>query len=380
MGKIKVGVIGAGFIGTVHIETLKRIKNVDVVALSENDELLAKEKAKDLDIPYYFSDYKEMLKDPEIEVIHNCTPNFLHYQVNKDIITAGKHIVSEKPLTLTVSEAEELVRLSKGKDIITAVNYVYRFFPIVQEARHMVKTGDVGKLYSLRGSYLQDWLLYETDYNWRLDEKLGGKSRAIADIGSHWCDLIQHVTGKKINKVCADIQTIIPVRKKSRGKQDTFVKANEVVDYEEIKINTEDYASVLFRLEDNTVGTFTVSQTVAGRKNQLVFDVHGSKKSLIWDQESPNQLLIGHRDKPNQLLLRDPSLLSEGVKNMVHYPGGHNEGFADAFKNFFINYYDSINNKKVECRYATFVDGLYEMKLTEAILKSSNNNSWVEIK
>ena len=321
---IKAGIIGTGFIGPAHVEALRRLGNVEVVAVAEANQELADAKAEAMSIPKPYGDYKKLLEDSEIQVVHNCTPNHLHFAINKDILAAGKHVVSEKPLAMNTQESAELVKLAEESGKINAVNFNYRFYPLVQHARAMVEGGDVGDIYSIHGSYLQDWLYYNTDWNWRLQPEMSGDSRAVADIGSHWCDLMQFISGQSITRVMADLQTIHKNRMKPKKEVETYAgKQLKPEDYEEQPINTEDYASVLFELSGGGHGVFTVSQVAAGRKNRLYFEVDGSNCALSWDQESPNEIWIGYRDKANEVLAKDPSLLHEDAREYALYPGGH---------------------------------------------------------
>ncbi|GAE36175.1 Gfo/Idh/MocA family protein [Halalkalibacter akibai] len=384
MNKIKVGVIGTGFIGPTHIEAVRRLGFVEVVGLAESSLEVAEQKAAELGIPKAYGDYKELLRDEEIQVVHNCTPNHLHFAINKEIILAGKHVLSEKPLAMSSEESRELLELAKEHGVVNGVNFNYRQFPILKQLETMIKNNELGKVNLVHGSYLQDWLLYETDYNWRLAPEAGGKSRAIADIGSHWCDTVQYVTGKQIVEVFADLATIIPVRKKAIGNVATF-GAQETADqqYEEVSINTEDYASVLIRFDDGTSGVFTVSQVSAGRKNRLSFEINGSKSSAYWNQEEPEKLWIGHRGRANETLLADPALFSNEARDSIHHPGGHNEGWPDALKNKMKNFYTFIREGKDplkdQTNFATFADGHLSMCITDAILESHTNQKWVKV-
>ncbi|OMP66765.1 Gfo/Idh/MocA family protein [Domibacillus epiphyticus] len=384
MEKVKVGVIGTGFIGPTHIEAIRRLGFVDVVALAGNGQESADRKASELGIPKAYGDYRDLLKDNEIQVVHNCTPNQLHFSINKEIILAGKHVLSEKPLAMSSKETAELLALAKEHNVVHGVNFNYRQFPIVKQLASMIKKDELGKVNLVHGSYLQDWLLYETDFNWRLAPEVGGKSRAVADIGSHWCDTVQYVTGKKITAVFADLATVIPVRKKASSSVETFGGQQSVEEiYEDVPINTEDYASVLVRFEDGSRGVFTVSQVSAGRKNRLSFEVNGSQKSAFWNQEEPEKLWIGHRDRANEVLIADPSLFASEVKSSIHHPGGHNEGWPDALKNMMINFYSFIREgkdpSKEETNFATFEDGHISMSITDAILESHEQQKWVKV-
>lgn len=384
MEKIKVGIIGTGFIGPTHIEAIRRLGFVEVVGLAETTQEMAEKKTAELGIPKAYGDYREMLQDPEIKVVHNCTPNHLHFAINKEIILAGKHVVSEKPLAMNSEESAELLELAEKHGIVHAVNFNYRQHASIQNLQAKITNGDLGKVNLVLGSYLQDWLLYETDYNWRLAPEVGGKSRAVADIGSHWCDTVQFVTGKKIVEVFADLATVVPVRKKPIGKVATFGEQTlEDMEYEDVPINTEDYASVLVRFEDGSRGVFTVSQVSAGRKNRLSFEINGSHSSVFWNQEEPEKLWIGHRDKANELLLADPTLFTAEARSAIHHPGGHNEGWPDALKNMMLNFYSFVREGKSlkidKPKFATFVDGHISMCITDAILESHQLQKWVKV-
>jgi len=385
MRVIKTGIIGSGFMGSSHIEALKRVGGVNVLAIASDDEQGMKSLADKFGILNTYSDWEKVINDPEIEVIHNCTPNFLHFEINKAAILAGKHIISEKPLTLNSLESNELVELTKKHNVVNAINFNYRFYPLIQHLKAIVRKGEVGDIYYVHGHYLQDWLFYDTDYNWRLETELSGLSRAVADIGSHWCDMIQFITGQKIKKVFGNLKTIHKKRKKPEEQIETFKGlGNEIKgDFSTIEINTEDTGTVLFELEDGTSGAFTVSQVSAGRKNNFVFEIDGSKKSLCWDQENPNQIWIGYRDRANEVLLKDPSLIDPDAQSYAHYPGGHPEGYPDGPKNLFINVYDFIREGKDpnidEKEFPTFADGHYENKVVEAVLRSNKEQKWTEV-
>ncbi|OLN22402.1 dehydrogenase [Domibacillus antri] len=385
MKKIKVGIIGTGFIGPTHIEAIRRLGFVEVVGLAQSNQEAAEQKAAELGITRAYGDYRDMLRDSDIQVVHNCTPNHLHFEINKEIILAGKHVLSEKPLAMSSMESEALLSLAKEHKVVHGVNFNYRQFPIVKQLAAMIKNEKLGKVNLVHGSYLQDWLLFETDFNWRLAPEAGGKSRAIADIGSHWCDTVQYVTGKRIVEVFADLATVIPVRKKSASNTSTFSeqKGQEEA-YEDVPINTEDYASVLVRFEDGTKGVFTVSQVSAGRKNRLSFEINGSQQSAYWNQEEPEKLWIGHRDRPNEVLLADPALFASEARSSIHHPGGHNEGWPDALKNGMLNFYTFIREGKdplsSQVNFATFKDGHISMCITDAILESHEQQKWVKVK
>ena len=377
---LKAGIIGTGYIGPAHIEALRRINNVEIMAVAEATEELAEAKAELLCIPYAYGDYKDMLKDDSIDVVHNCTPNFMHSQVNKDILNAGKHCISEKPLGINSEESAELVDLAKAKGLVNAVNFNYRYYPLVQQARAMVSNDELGQVFAVQGCYMQDWLLYDTDWSWRLDPEMAGQSRVISDIGSHWFDLIQFVTGKRIVKVFSDLLTLHEYRKKPKGEIETFSgKQLKPEDYEEVKIDSEGYGHILIQFDDGSKGMTCISHVSSGRKNHIVFELNGTKKSIWWDHERPNELTVGNRNEPNQLMLKDAVLMDNSVKDYAHYPAGHNEGYPSAVKNFCRNVYRYIAGESEEIDFATFADGHNADLIVEAVIKSHAAGAWVKI-
>jgi predicted dehydrogenase len=382
MNKIKVGVIGTGFIGPAHIEGLRRLGNIEVAALAESSTELAESKARSLGIEEHYGDYKELLKKKDIQSVHICSPNYLHYQMAKEALEAGKHTICEKPLAISAAEAEELVDLAGKKGLVNAVNFNIRYYPLSRQMRTMVEKGDMGDILAVQGSYLQDWLFYTTDYNWRLEPGQSGKSRAIADIGSHWMDLIEYITGLKIKELCADFATFHKIRKKPLKPVETYAgKVLQPEDYEDMPIDTEDYATVLFRFENDARGVMTVNQVAAGRKNRLCFELNGTKKSVAWESESPNQIWIGRRDGNNEIMMRDPSLVYPETIPLIDYPGGHNEGFPDTFKQMFKEVYSYISGEQsAGACFPTFKDGLREIILCEAIMESNKNRTWIKLK
>lgn len=379
MRRYKTGVIGLGYIGNVHIEALLRL-GVEVIAVADSNLENCRAAREKYGIKKSFSSYMELIDDDEVEVIHNCTPNNMHYEINKYAIERKKHVLCEKPLALTSRESQELIRLADENKVITAVNFNYRYYPVVQHARQMVEDNELGRVNIIQGYYLQDWLFFDTDYNWRLEPEIGGVSRAIADIGSHWCDLAQYVSGLKIIEVMADLKTIHPVRKKPGKAGETFSKSN-ADDYEERIMINEDYGSVLVRFENDVRGMFSVSQVSAGRKCKLRLELYGSGMSLTWDHERANELWIGHRDQANEILMKDPALLNEAGRKFAHYPGGHPEGYPSAPMNLFLDYYSFMHsveqNKFVTAGFPRFTEGHNQMQITEAILKSSKTRQWV---
>lgn len=380
--KLKIGVIGIGFIGPAHIEGIRRLGG-EVYAIAESDQEDADKAAERLMIPTAYGNWRDLVADPAIDVVHVTSPNHLHYEHARGALEAGKHVICEKPLAMNSLESAELVKLAEEKNLVNAVNFNLRFYPLIQDAKARVDAGELGSsIHIIQGSYLQDWLLYETDWNWRLEPELGGELRAIADIGSHWMDLVSFITGKKIQSVFADFATFLPVRKKPLKEMDTFGSKMAVeTNYEEKQIATEDYASVLFKFQGGTRGVMTVSQVSSGRKNRLFFEINGSESSIIWDSEVPNQLMIGHRPEPNQIIIKDPSLMKESARWAASYPGGHAEGFPDTFKQLQRVVYDQISSGSYDSKpkFPTFKDGHNNILIDEAILKSAQRGKWIEV-
>jgi Predicted dehydrogenases and related proteins len=383
MSRIKAGIIGMGFIGVSHIDAIRRIGFAELVAVTDVNYELAKKKADEYYIPKCYKTVDEMLADPEIQVVHNCTPNNLHKEVNDKIIKAGKHVFSEKPLAKSsVETAEMLELLAKYPDIVHGMNFVYRMNPLVQDMKHKVKNGEIGDVKLVHGSYLQDWLLFETDYNWRIEPEVNGPSRCIADIGSHWMDAVQTVTGAKITEVCADLVTTIPVRKKAKGQVETF-STNTNAEYEDKVVKTEDWGAVLIKFDNGIRGVFYASEVSAGRKCFLNFEIDGTKSSMYWNQETADQMWIGFRDRDNSLVMRNPALMAPDARQYTYLAAGHPEGWNDAMRNNVYSYYKYIRDgKKISkdpCDFANFNDGHYITKLTEAILKSNETRQWVKV-
>jgi predicted dehydrogenase len=381
MRRFKVGVIGTGFIGPAHVEALRRIPGIDVVALADNGDELAKAKADQLGIPARYGDYRKLLASPEIEVVHICTPNNFHYPMAKEALLAGKSVVCEKPLATTVAEARELVELADRTGLANAIHFNVRYYPLMRQVKVMGTKGELGKIFSIHGSYLQDWLFYDTDYNWRLEPKSSGESRAVADIGSHWMDLVEYVSGLRIAEVFADFAIFHEKRKKPLKPIETYAgKLLAPEDYESVPITTEDYASVLFRFEGGSRGSLVVSQVSAGRKNRIYFEIDGSKESVEWNSESPNEVWIGRRDGNNQVMMKDPSLVYPESRQLISFPGGHQEGFPDTSKQLFKEFYAYLEgDRAAPPSFPTFRDGLRELELCDAILRSARKGAWVPI-
>lgn len=378
---IKAAIVGTGFIGPAHLEALRRLPNVEVVALCEVTQELANEKAKTLGIPRAYT-FDEMLKQDDIDVVHICTPNFLHYAQAKAVLEAEKHVICEKPLAVKIHEAEELVKIASATGLVNAVHFNLRYYPMVRQMKTMREKGELGEVFSVMGSYLQDWLYLNTDYNWRLEPDKSGDSRAIADIGSHLLDITEYVTGLKITEVMADFSTVHKTRLKPLKAIETYSgKMLEASDYAEVPINTEDHASVLLRFDNGSKGSVTVSQVSAGRKNRLNIEISGSKSNFEFNSERPNELWIGKREKANEHLMKDPSLFHPEAAALISFPGGHNEGFPDTSKQMFKEVYAAVaaGKQPENPSYPTFASGLRELIIGERIVESNQKQAWVKI-
>src|SRR5277367_2477621 len=363
---IRTAIIGTGFMGRVHLEAVRRVEFVEVAAVAGRNLDAAQRLGAGFSVPKIAADYRDVLRDPAIDAVHICTPNAQHYPMTKAALEAGKHVLCEKPLATTVEEGSELVSLAFRRGLRNCVCHNLRFYPMVQQVRSLCAAGELGEILIVQGTYFQDWLLYDTDWNWRVDVKAGGPSRCMADIGSHWFDLAEHVTGLRVNSLCADLQTFHRVRKQPKHSVETF--ANKLLgpeDYVETPVDTEDFGAVIFRMGARTRGSMTASQVSAGRKNGLSIEIYGTRSSVAWNQERPDELWAGHRDDGNQIFIKDPSLLKPAARGFADLPGGHSEGYDDTFKQVFRRFYSSIGaavgSPNAIQEYPQFSDGLRQL-------------------
>lgn len=381
MSVSNAAIVGTGFMGPAHTEGLRRL-GINVAGILGSSAEKSRSAAADLGIPKAYSSFSELLADGEIEAVHITSPNRHHFEQASGALRAGKHVHCEKPLAMTSAESGELVKLASESGLAAGVNYNMRFYPLNWEVRSMIQSGALGRIHSITGSYVQDWLLYPTDYNWRVLSAEGGKLRAVADIGTHWLDLVQFVTGLSVTAVQADLKTVYPTRQRPIGEVETFSAKVQAPDAtESIDIETEDSGAALLRFSNGAHGSLWVSQITAGRKNCLRYEIAGSEGSVAWNSEQPNELWVGHRNQANQLLLRDPGLVSADALAHISYPGGHNEGYDDSFKHSFKSFYDYIaaGDLSAPAPFPTFADGHKEIVLCEAILRSHEREQWVEI-
>ncbi len=380
---INVAVIGTGYIGKVHLETLLHTPGVRVVALADNNIAMAQELADRYGIARVTPDYKDLLQDADIQAVHNCTPNHLHYDINLALLRAGKEVLSEKPLALTAAQAKELYETARQNDRLTGINFCYRYYPAVQEAAARVRAGEIGAVHSVFGAFFQDWLLYDTDYNWRLDKRFTGESNTAADIGSHWMDLAQFVTNAHITEVMADLHTVHPIRKRSKGAVLTFAKQGEAQEYDEVPVEVDDSGSILVHFDNGSSGTFMVNQLAAGRKVTIDLQVFGTQASLAWNHERPAVLWSGFRDKANEVSIESPLLQHPETTRYALLPSGHPMGYHDAIFNLFGEFYEALQNrnagKPAQPNLPGFWEGYFEMAIVEAIVTSHNQKRWVKV-
>lgn len=376
---IGAAVIGSGFIGSVHIEALRRL-GVQVHGLLEVSPEHGAKRIADLGLPRAYADLDALLADDRVEVVHVTSPNALHFPQARQILAAGKHVVCEKPLATTSAESAELVRLAAEAGVVNAVNFNIRFYPLNQHAAQMVRDGGLGDVRLVTGHYFQDWLLLDTDWNWRLDPAEGGALRSVGDIGSHWLDLVSFVGGLRIESVMADLATFIPVRHQPTGPVETFSteRAANTVPREMV---TDDAATILVRFEGGARGAVAISQVSAGRKNSLQWEVDGSAAAAWWDSERPDELWIGRRERPNELLIRNPALMNAAGTAAASLPGGHVEGFGDTFKALYRAVYSDVaaGGPAEHPVYPTFADGHDEMLVNDAVAASAREGRWVDV-
>lgn len=375
IGDLKAGVVGTGFIGVVHVDALRRL-GVEVTGVVGS----TPERASGKRIAPVYESYEGLLSDDEVDVVHLTTPNHLHYPQVKQALEAGKHVVCEKPLALTSAQSAELAKLAERSGLVHCTNFNIRFYPLVQEARARVRAGELGTVWNVHGGYLQDWLAEPTDWNWRLEPDKGGELRVVGDIGSHWMDLAQFVTGRRVVELFADLATVLPVRQRPVGEVETFAAATDV-ERLAVPMSTEDVAHILLRFDGGARGSLVVSQVSFGRKNSLRFEVDGSAGALAWDGERNEELWLGRRDRPNEVLQRNAALMHPAAAARTHLPVAHAEGFADTFRELYRAVYTDVasGGPSEEPDYPTFRDGHVENVLCDAVALSNRERQWVSI-
>jgi predicted dehydrogenase len=370
---LKMGLVGPGFIAAQHVEAVRRLGNVEVIALAGSSVDSARRRAAEWCVERAYGDYRELIADPDVDVVHNTTPNHLHLEVSLAALTAHKHVISDKPLSDSAQHSHALWDAARHAGVAHVVTFNYRGNPLVQEARSMVSRGELGPLCYVHGQYLQDWLADARVYSWRLDPARGGASSALRDIGSHWCDLAEHVTGLRIEAVLADLGTVVTEREVSRAAGGTFSRTTARGRHK-VRVRSEDLATVLLRFRGGAKGCVAIGQVLPGHKNDLQLEVCGRTASVRWLQERQNELWVGRFGQPSSVIGKDPSILSADAARYAHLPAGHQEGWADAFRNVIADAYQWIRDgARAQARpaaLATFADGYRSDLLVEAMLAS----------
>jgi predicted dehydrogenase len=375
IGALRAAVVGTGFIGVVHVDALRRL-GVEVAGVVGS----TPERARRKGLGRVYESYDALLADERVDVVHLTTPNHLHHPQVKQALAAGKHVVCEKPLATTSEQSAELLELAERSGLVHCTNFNIRFYPLVQEAQARVHAGELGEIWNVHGGYLQDWLALPTDWNWRLEPDKAGELRAVGDIGSHWLDLMQFVTGQAVVELLADLSTAIPVRQRPKGEVETYASAVDM-EREDAAMATEDIAHILLRFQSGARGSLVVSQVSIGRKNSLRFEVDGSEGALAWDAERHEELWIGRREAPNEVLLRSPGLLHPSAASRTHLPVAHAEGFADTFRELYRAVYTDVakGSPSDHPDYPTFRDGHTENVLADAVARSHRERAWVSL-
>jgi predicted dehydrogenase len=382
-GKLGMGLVGPGFVAPHHLDAVRRLANVEIVALAGSNLERTRKKAEELGVPKAYGCYEDLIADPAIDVVHNTTPNHLHLPVNLAVIQAGKHIVSDKPLATSAAECIRLSEAAEAKGVVNAVTFNHRGYPLAQEMRSMITAGDIGPPVFVHGSYLQDWMTSDRVYSWRMDPKLGGPSSALADIGSHWCDLAQHVLGSPIAGVFADLTTVVRTRYTSGISSEAFAGTPDDADLKAFRMDAEDLGTVLLRFENGARGVMSVGQVLPGHKNELRLEINGRDASLAWNAEQANSLWIGHYDRANRILPKDPALLKPEARRYAHLPGGHQEAWTDAFRNVIADIYAWVRSGEPrpapETTVSTFDSATQVATVIEAMLESNRTQTWQSI-
>jgi predicted dehydrogenase len=382
-GRLGAAIVGGGFAAASHLDALRRIGSATPLGVVTSSPERSREAAARLGLDRAYGSLEELLADEDVDVVHTCTPNHLHHGVTTAALEAGKHVLSEKPLAFDLDEAEDLAVRARGAEVVTGVCFTYRHFPLVQHLRARVRSGAGGPVHLVHGAYLQDWLLFDDDWNWRLESASAGATRAVGDIGSHWIDLAQHVTGDDVVAVCAQLARLHDERWRP-GEVRTFEPGGPSRDRSLVPVDTEDVAGVLLRFRSGATGACTISQVSPGKKNELTIELDAARESYAWNQEEPNVLAIGRRDGPNERLVRDPSLLAPEAASLAHYPGGHQEGWPDALRNLVADFYATVLARQdagpVSPTFASFDEALGVTRVVDAILRSGREGTWVDVR
>jgi len=370
---LRAAVAGTGFIGAVHARSA-RLAGAELAGVAASTPERSAEAAQALGAERGFGSAEELVTADDVDVVHICTPNHLHLPLAEAALAAGKHVICEKPLAVDAEGAQRLADAARGTDRLAAVPFVYRYYPTVREARARVASGQAGAVRLLHGTYLQDWLSSAADDNWRVDEALGGASRAFADIGSHWCDLAEFVSGHRIARLCARKLTAMPERSHDEGRA-AFSAGNGGGPTR--AVSTEDAVVMQFETDGGALGSVVISQISPGRKNRLWLEVDGAEEALVFSQEEPETLWSGRREAAT-LVTRDAAAMAPDAARLAFLPAGHPQGYADCFDLFVADAYAAIAGERPEGM-PVFDDGLRAARITDAVLASSQAGGWVDV-
>jgi predicted dehydrogenase len=375
---IRAAVVGAGFIGAVHVDALRRL-GVHVAGVLASTPASGAKRAAQLGVDHGYADLDALL-NADVDAVHVASPNHLHHAQVAAILASGRHVICEKPLAVTAGESAHLAQLAADSGLVHAVNFNLRYYPVNQHASEVVRDGRAGDVRLVSGHYLQDWLLEDTDWNWRVSADLGGALRAVGDLGSHWLDLVQFVTGQRVVAAFADLATFIPERRRPTEATESF-RSSQDGQTEGVAVTTEDAATILLRLSGGARGVVAISQVSPGRKNSLRYEIDGSDAAVAWDSEQPDQRWVGHRDAPNEILLRNPRLMGALGRAASRLPAGHVEGFADTFAALFSAIYADIRagRPSEHPSYPTFRDGHDAMLIGDAVAESARTGRWATV-
>jgi predicted dehydrogenase len=376
--RLGVAIVGGGFAAASHLDALRRVEAATPLGIVTSTAERSHEAADRLGVERAYDTLEDLLGDHEVDVVHNCTPNHLHHAVTSAALDAGKHVLSEKPLAFDLEHAEDLAARAQAAGVVTGVCFTYRHFPLIEHLRQAIRS-DAGRVHLIHGAYLQDWLLLEDDWNWRLQADQGGAARAVGDIGSHWIDLVQHVIGDEVVAVCAQLTRVHEERLRP-GHVRTFERVRDGDARSRVAVDTEDAAAILLRFRNGAIGACTISQVSAGKKNELTIELDAARTSYSWNQEDPNVLHVGHRDAPNERILRDPSLVAPEAGPLVHYPGGHQEGWPDAMRSLFEDFYAVVLGDRAARIVATFEEAAQIQRVVDAIIRSDRDGRWVDVR
>ncbi|WP_448122686.1 Gfo/Idh/MocA family protein [Stenotrophomonas riyadhensis] len=373
MPKLGIAIIGAGMIGTVH-RRAALLAGAEVRGVAASSPQRAREAAQSWNVPRAYRDIEELVADPQVQVVHVCTPNHLHRSMAQAALDAGKHVICEKPLATTLEDAQALAGLAASTGLVATVPFVYRYHPVVREARARIAQGELGPLHLIHGSYLQDWLLDPASNNWRVDPALGGASRVFADIGSHWCDLVEWVSGERFTEVSAAFDTVIAERGTDTGQSFSTPTAGSAMQ----AVTSEDVALAMFRTGAGTLASLTVSQVSAGRRNRLWFEINGANTSVAFNQEDAERLWIGLPDQREEIFVRGPGAGSAEQRRLSVLPAGHAQGYAQCFEAFVADTYRAINGERPQ-GLPTFEDGLRSAQIVDRVIASARSRAWTAI-